>query len=200
MPKTPQFSILSFSLLLGLLIPAASVYAQSTSTTSVKKPTAPVVTPVAAPQAVAPVAPPAQPTQTATTSVTVGDLTVSHLHAAYKKGAIDVYMSIKNAGKGDERLGGADSALADATVVQVTKDKDGKEQEGPISQTLTADKTLDLTADTVWLRIKNVKAEPKNSDLIPLTLYFRRSPNAVLKIAQSGSESGASSVLDWLKK
>jgi len=164
--------------------------AQPSATT---KPTVPVVAPVATPQPVAPAITPVD-------SVTAGDLTVSHARLVYKNNHLDVFLSIKNAGKSDERLGGADSAWESSGVVQVSKDKDGKEQEAPIAQVLTAGKTTDFSTDAVWLRIKDVKAQPKNTDVIPVTLYFRRSPNAALKIAFKGGDDSGGSILNWFKK
>jgi copper(I)-binding protein len=131
-------------------------------------------------------------------SVTVGDLTVSHARVVYKKDHLDFFCSIKNISNADERLGGAGTPLSTGDVVMVTKDKDGKETEAPVGIILTADKTVDLSTDTSWIRIKDVKSEPKSSEIVPVTLYFRRSPNAVLKLTLSGSEG--SSLLDWFKK
>ena len=158
-----------------------------------------------------PVAPPPAPVAKAPEAATsdtmvFGDLTVVHPHLDFKANHIDIFLSIKNASKGDERLGGADTTWKSSGIVQVTKDKDGKETEGPVSVTLTAEKSVDLsTSAGTWLRMKDVQTEPKSSDVVPVTLYFRRSPNAVLKIAAVGSKSSdigedqKSSVMNWLK-
>jgi copper(I)-binding protein len=180
-----------FTLAVSLLLaaPAVAVAAApkdaATATVAVSQPAAPKAT--------------EQPTAD---TLTLGDLTVSHPSIAYKDNHIDVYLTIKNSSKGDEHIGGADTTLKSSGIVQVTKDKDGKEQEAPISETLPAEKSVEFTKTGTWLRIKDVQAEPKSTDVVPLTLFFRRSPNAVMKIpADAGKSAGQSpSVMDWLKK
>jgi len=208
---TRNFSILSMalgSLLLSASVPALAADPQSDSDTAASAAAASSVkVPVQAPAVKAPTPPtvaatpqptPPAPAAAPTASIVAGELTISHARVVYKKDHLDLFLSIKNAGNSDERLGGVDSPNGSG-VVQVTKDKEGKEQEGPVGQALAGEKTTEFAPDATWLRIKDVKAEPKSTDLVPVTLYFRRSPNATLKVsAKGGVDSG--SVLDWLKK
>ncbi len=139
------------------------------------------------------------PAPASTDTVTAGDLTATHPSFKYKSGSIDVFISIKNAGKIDETIIGAGTPWSDGDVVEVKKDKDGKETESPVSIPLPAGKTTDLSEDEkIWLRVKDVKTEPKETDVMPFGIYTRRSPNLNLKIAAKDSKSGG--LMDWLKK
>jgi copper(I)-binding protein len=153
-------------------------------------------TPAVAPPSAVALAPKA--TDPSPDTVTSGDLVVSHGRAVYSKDHIDVYVSIKNTSKFDERLGGAGSVWSSTDAVQVTKAKDGKETESPVSTTLPAGQSVDFDSDSTWLRIKSLQVEPKSNDILPVSLYFRRNPNADLKLALKGS--GSSSIINWLKK
>jgi copper(I)-binding protein len=213
------FSFLALALLAlphTVLAKSKNTTSDATATVSVTPPDVPSDITVPVSTAASSVAPVAPPTPKATTVVptadtlTVGELTVKDPEITFKSDHIDLTFSIKNASKGDERLGGADTTWKNSSIVEVTKDKDGKEVEGPISEPLPAGKTVEFTKSDKWLRIKVVQTEPKNADVVQVTMYFRRSPNAVLKIAinpgkatkaSSSGDSGKSSsgVMDWLK-
>jgi copper(I)-binding protein len=143
---------------------------------------------------------PATPAATtpATDSVTAGDLTASQATLKFKKDYVDIFLTIKNAGKIDEAAVGAGTPWTDGDVVEVKKDKDGKETESPVAIPLPAGKTTELSEDTVWLRAKDIKTQPKGTDVMPFQIYTRRSPNLNLKISTKSAGSG--SFMDWLKK
>ena len=179
-----RFSILVMAILaLALASPAQA-----------KKPTH-MAAAAAAPSA------PVSPKETPSGTVASGDVVISHMSAESSHGYIDVFLSIKNNGKSDERLIGAGSTWEAGDVVQVKKDKKGKEQETPVAVDIPSDKTVDLSSGTTWLRVKNVTAEPKGAKVFPLTLYFRHSPNAALKIAMNGGGKGLIRSIDkWFSK
>jgi copper(I)-binding protein len=186
----------------------------STSTTKVKSKTAAV--PVgsttvgsSAPAAAAPAvattpstptpAPAANADATSPDSIKSGNLTFSHPHLSSSGDRLDLYFTIKNDGKGDERLGGAESTWTTGDIVLVSKDKGGKEQEGPIAVVIPAGKSVEFSSSDMWLRVKKADKEPKNPTVFPITFYFRSSPNTTLKISMKGQSTG-SSILNWFEK
>jgi len=127
--------------------------------------------------------------QALTDSAKAGDLEVSDAKMIYKKGNLDVFFSVKNNSKIDEKLGSGDTPIPNSGVVEVVKDKDGKEQEIiTMGEVLPAGKSVDFDKDDKWIRIKDV-AEPKETDVIPVILSFRRSPNAKLALALNMSKA-----------
>ncbi len=115
-------------------------------------------------------------------TVVVGDMVVSHMKATTSKGHIDVFFTIKNNGKSDERITGAGSTWDIGEVVTTTKGKDGKETEGPVAIEVPAGKSVELSDSTQWLRITAVHTKPQDLSILPLNLYFRHSPNTPLQI------------------
>ena len=154
----------------------------------------------------APSSPPAAaaPAQEIPDSIRSGNLTLSNASLSHSGKHIDLFLSITNDGKGEERLGGAGSKWDVGDIVMVTKDKQGKEQESPLSMTLPAGKTVKFSKDETWIRVKDINAVPKNATAFPISFYFRSSPNAnllvSLKESANGNEGALSSVLDWFKK
>jgi hypothetical protein len=83
----------------------------------------------------------------------------------------------------------------------VKKDKDGKEAEGPVAIDVPADKTVDLSSGEVWLRVTKINTKPADMAVLPLSLYFRHSPNANLKIAMGEGGKGLGSAIEgWFSK
>ena len=122
--------------------------------------------------------------------VQAGKLTVSNARVSARKEGLDIYFSIKNTDPVDEKLSGGESAWKNSGLVQVTKDASGKETEGPLNASIAAGKTTDFNDGSTWLRLKGAE-KPKDSDVVPLSLSFRRMPNALLKISgKSGSSGG----------
>jgi copper(I)-binding protein len=203
-----SFSCFLALALLSLFLATSSLAASKTAPTPATS-TAPTQDPQTAVQAptppTAPVAPTApataKPTETLPSSFKAGNLTFTHPHLSVKGDHIDLFMSVKNDGKSDERMGGGGSTWNIGDVVQVTKDKNGKEQEAPVALLLPAGKTVDLTNDETWIRVKGVGKELKTESVFPISFYFRSSPNANLKIALKGDkDDGGGSVMDWFKK
>ncbi|MDE1900646.1 MAG: copper chaperone PCu(A)C [Alphaproteobacteria bacterium] len=116
-----------------------------------------------------------------------GSLEISDAHMVYKKDSLDIYLTIKNTGKVDEQLGGFDTPIAHENLVEVV-DKDGKDVQVLANETLPAGKEVEFSRGDKWLRIVGVK-EPRETDIIPISLFFRRSPNANLKLALDTSEA-----------
>ena len=198
------FRFLVFALFaLPLAVPSLAANKKAPQTLTNTAPGSDVGNAVAAPTPPsAPTAPsaPAKPTETLPSSFKFGNLTFNHPHLSASGDHIDLFMSIKNEGKTDERMGGGGSTWNIGDVVQVTKDKSGKEQEAPIAIVLPAGKTVDLTKDETWLRVKGVGKELKTESVFPVSFYFRSSPNANLKIALKGDKDEGGSLLDWFKK
>ncbi len=191
--------MLTVCLGVALSVPAFAATKSSTSTPAATA-TVPVssstpATPAAAsatPPATAPVAP-AEAASSAT--VKAGSLEISHTHLTASGDHIDVFLTVKNNGKGDERIIGGGSTWQTGDVVQVSKGADGKEKEDAAAIGIPAGKTTELDKDTIWLRVKNVTT-PKNASVFPITLYFRSAPNTELKI--SFKSSGG--IMDWFSK
>lgn len=135
-------------------------------------------------------------------SVTSGDVTMSHMSADLSHNRIDIFMTIKNNGSSDERLIGAGSTAWDiGEIVQVKKDKDGKEQESPVSINIPTGKSVELSSSDTWLRVKSIKTKPKDESVFPVSLYFRHSPNANLQISTGGAKSGVTGAIEgWFSK
>jgi copper(I)-binding protein len=131
--------------------------------------------------------------------VKAGSLVFSHYSLSMSADHIDLFMTIKNDGKADERLAGGGSRWDTGDIVQVTK-QSGKEVETPIAVILPVGKTTEFAKGETWLRVKNVK-QPKGETFFPVSFYFRSSPNANLNIPlKGGADDESGSVMDWLKK
>jgi copper(I)-binding protein len=127
-----------------------------------------------------------------TKSIKVGDLEITQIQMAQGGDKIDLFMTIHNNGKADETLSGAEDKREGGKATMIHKGKDGAFYEGPVSVTIPAGKSEELSPSERWVRISGVKGTKAHSE-IPVALYFRRSPNAELVLtAQSLSSSSKS--------
>lgn len=125
----------------------------------------------------------------ATKKLKVGDLEITSIEIAQGGDKIDLFASIRNNSGADETLTGAENRLEGGKVTMIQRAKDGTYAEGPVSITIPSGKRVDLSPDEQWIRITGVKGTKAHAEL-PLSLYFRRSPNADLMItAQSLTSS-----------
>jgi hypothetical protein len=195
-------SFLRLSLFLPLVLaapfPAVAKTKQSASVTvpvsppfiqapiSPSQPAAPstvAAIPARAPVPMAFVPAPKQAEQATPVEVIAGDLIVRDARAVFKDAHIDLFFSVENRSKDDERLGGGDTPMKNSGVVEIVTGVDGKPQEKSIVEPLPGGKKVVFSEhEGKWLRIKSAQSEPKPGDLVTFTLYFRRSPNATLRV------------------
>jgi copper(I)-binding protein len=155
--------------IVGILVLSLSTFSQTLAADKKSKTPPPVVVPQTALIEPSP------------DTIIAGDLIVTGTHIVFNQDHVDIFLSIKNNSKYDEKLIGGGTDSASSTLVQVTKDRDGKEEEAPVSAVLPAEKTSEFSKDGTWLRVTDVD-QPGDSDIFEVSLYSRRSPNINLKI------------------